>query len=130
MTTRTTLQTTRTSRVRRRRGADALWLVTYRAVWLRGKRHTCLRGKGAVLICCSPETTWTSVIDVDPADWATGLAKQLREFRQAPKHGQMALELIYIFSLVPLHREAANAKRDFATILTSMSATPKLCPVH
>lgn len=130
MMTRTTHQTKGILPAHRRKGTDLRWLVTYRAVWLRGERQNCPTGKGHVLIRCSPETNWTSIIDVDPADWAAGLAKELRKFRQAPKNGQMAVELIQIFSLVPLHREALKVKRDFAAILTSTSATPERCPVH
>jgi len=54
----------------------------------------------------------------------------LRAFRLGPEHDQMAVELVQIFPLVPLDREALKEKRDFAAILTSTSATPELWPVH
>ena len=42
----------------------------------------------------------------------------------------MAVEIVEIYSIVPLDREALKEKRDFAALLTSTSATPELWPVH
>ncbi len=107
------------------------WLVTYRAIWHRGERgQYCPTGDGLVTILQSPETNWASIIDCDPAEWAAGLAEDLRGFRLGPEHDQMAVELVQIFSIVPLDQEARKEKRDFAALLTSTSATPELWPVH
>ena len=130
MTTRTTFQSNRVLHVRRHQVPDVCWLVAYRGVWLRGERQRRGTQKGRVLIRQSPETFWTSIITVDPAEWAAGLAEDLRKFRQHPKHDKIAVELVQIVSLIPLHREATTAKRGLAAILTSTSEKPGELQAH
>ncbi len=107
------------------------WLVTYRAIWLRGERqYSPPPAECLVTIIQSPETNWASIIDCDPAEWADGLTEDLREFRLKPDHDQLAVEIVEIYSIVPLDREALSYKGDFGALLTSTSATPELWPVH
>ena len=42
----------------------------------------------------------------------------------------MAVEIVEIYSVVPLDREALSYKGDFGALLTSTSATPALGLVH
>jgi hypothetical protein len=99
-------------------------------VWFRGQQQRRGTRKGRLLIRQSPETLWTSMITVDPAEWAAGLAEDLRKFRQHPKHDKIAVELVQIVSLIPLHRDATTAKRCLAAILTSMSVKQGKLAVH
>jgi hypothetical protein len=106
------------------------WLVTYRAIWHRGERQYCPKGSNLILMKPSAATNWASVIDVDPAEWAAALAEDLRVFRLFADHDQIAVEIVQIYSIIPLDREALSHRGDFGALLTSTSATPELWPVH
>lgn len=113
-----------------RRDSDVRWLVTFKGVWLRGERQHHGPQKGQVLISQSPATLWTSIITVDPAAWAAGLAKDLRKFRKHPKHNKIAVELLQIVSIVPVSRGASALKPALEVILTSTTEKPDKSLLH
>lgn len=84
------------------------------------------------MISRSPVTLWTSVITVDPAAWAAGLAKDLRKFRKHPKHNKIAVELLQIVSMVPIGRgaSASTSKPALEVILTSTTEKPDKSLLH
>lgn len=127
---KTKLHTKQSSWNYSRRVRQPCWIVTYKAVWLWAEHRNGARGTAPLVVHRSPEANWASVITVNPGKWAAALAEDARVFLQNPKQHQVAMEVIQIFSLVPLHRQVFEEKRDLEGILTSMSASHELAPLH